>query len=170
MKKTTFLLLFLSLISCSTSTESKIRKSIYEFEKKSLLDEDHKIEQLTIDSLDYSLLSIKDFYLFRENLYMQANASIEKNQLSLFKLYQDPQDSVKLKKLTETTRAHYIQFNRVISSLDSLYRYADTSIKVYQVKYVFLAKTNKNSYNRYETKFLYANGLSAVSMDLSYLK
>ena len=91
--------------------------------------------------------------------------AMSESEKSLERIYRDLNNDSSLQKLYSEQHDRYNEMH----FLDSLSNHADTTIKVYFVKYRLNCKTNKNSYNDNSEVYLYANDLSVVYVNTDSL-
>jgi hypothetical protein len=163
-----FILSFLFLgfiISCQQTTEQKLLKAVEKLEKKSIENDHQEIESFKIDSVVYSLGTIGEYFSSRLSKHLTYMNAMSESEKSLERIYRDLNNDSSLQKLYSEQHDRYNEMH----FLDSLSNHADTTIKVYFVKYRLNCKTNKNSYNDNSEVYLYANDLSVVYVNTDSL-
>ena len=116
----------------------------------------YKVLSFSIDSLSYSMVTMKDFYLNRK-------AKIEKER----ETYRSINEQLKKKGiLVNETRIKEdsLKTSKALSTLDKLIEQPTTHEKLIRVSYRLMAQTNAASYHTAYTKFLHAKDYTEVSI------
>jgi hypothetical protein len=142
-------------IACNSSTESKISSAIKEIEQKDL-SKNSSVESISIDSIDYTMSSEKDYWIYRKIIFNITELELNRLDRELVESYLRRNDTIKINQI----KADREKRNAMGKKFDSLYLHSDTTKIFYEVKYHLSAKTDKDSYNSTETKFLYTKDLT----------
>jgi hypothetical protein len=169
MKKIYIAFAVCSLIACKHSTEDRIKSAIEKIERS----EHSNLEYLKIDSINYSLGSLMEYYSNLADMERSYTKEEKNIRADVFETL-DASSVVKMSDEAMLSSASLIvRISHEILLAQERYDYLisvaehpDTSIKVYNVTYKLNYKTSDNSHESKEKAFLDANTLKSVSIDI----
>lgn len=157
MKKVLFVMIaVIYLVACQKKTDQKLKEQIEILTTDELQRDGHNIESLNIENIKYNVEGLDLFYGKREIDMGKAAKEIKTINL----------EEVQSMKTTEEEKNKMVKLHQKLDSclkvIDSLYKNADSTIKIYEVNYTLKAKTDKRTFDEKVTKYFYLKDLSEL--------